>query len=244
MLALESANDPVLDHPFPLDVLGAQTQGMIGYWLVQALGNALDRPVVALLTQTVVDGNDPAFATPTKFVGRGYSKEEANRIGEGKWNLRHDGQLWRRVVPSPEPIEVVEISIVKDLVVKGTIVVCAGGGGIPVTRDPRGQLEGVEAVIDKDLAAALIARDVEADVLLLLTDVRAVLANFGLSTEHPIDRATVAELRAMRFPAGSMGPKVEAACRYVAATGKRACIGTFDDAPGLLEGSVGTNVSP
>jgi carbamate kinase len=244
MLALESANDPALDRPFPLDVIGAQTQGMIGYWLVQALGNVLESPVVALLTQTIVDSKDPAFESPTKFVGRGYSKDEASRIGEGKWVLRQDGELWRRVVASPEPIEVVEISIIKDLVSKGNIVVCAGGGGIPVARDRRGHLDGVEAVIDKDLAAALIARDVAADVLLLLTDVPAVLADYGLPTEHPIDNATVAELRAKSFPAGSMGPKVEAACRFVAATGKRACIGSFDDAPGLLEGSVGTNVLP
>ena len=244
MLALESANDPVLDHPFPLDVLGAQTQGMIGYWLVQALGNVLERPVVALLTQTIVDSNDPAFASPTKFVGRGYSKEEARQVGGGKWTLRQDGQLWRRVVPSPEPIEVVEISIVKELVAEGTIVVCAGGGGIPVARDPGGHLEGVEAVIDKDLAAALIARDVDADVLLLLTDVPGVLANYGQPTEQALKRATTAELRTMNFPSGSMGPKVEAACRFVEATGHRASIGTFDDAPGLLDGSAGTTVLP
>ena len=211
---------------------------------MQALGNVLESPVVALLTQTVVDSKDPAFERPTKFVGRGYSQEEALRVGAGKWTLREDGQLWRRVVPSPEPIEIVEISIVKYLVSRGTIVVCAGGGGIPVARDEGGHLEGIEAVIDKDLAAALIARGVAADVLLLLTDVSAVLADYGLPTQHPIDKATVAELRAMSFPAGSMGPKVEAACRFVEATGKRACIGTFDDAPGLLDGSVGTNVLP
>ena len=244
MLALESANDPALDRPFPLDVIGAQTQGMIGYWLVQALGNELARPVVALLTRTVVDSKDPAFSAPTKFVGRGYSKEDADRVGEGKWVLRQDGALWRRVVPSPEPIEIVEISIINDLISRGNIVVCAGGGGIPVARDRRGHLDGVEAVIDKDLAAALIARDVAADVLLLLTDVPAVLADYGLATEHAIHSATAAELHAMSFPAGSMGPKVEAACRFVKATGKRACIGTFDDAPGLLDGSVGTNVLP
>jgi carbamate kinase len=244
MLALESSNDPVLDHPFPLDVLGAQTQGMIGYWLVQAISNVLDAPVVALLTRTVVDSKDPAFEAPTKFVGRGYSKVEAQRVGAGTWTLRQDGPLWRRVVPSPEPIEVVEISIVKDLVARGTIVVCAGGGGIPVSRDSQGHLGGVEAVIDKDLAAALIARDVDADVLLLLTDVPAVLADYGLPTEHPIGRVTVAQLQAMSFPAGSMGPKVEAACRFVKSTGNRACIGTFDDAPGLLEGTVGTTVLP
>ena len=244
MLALESANDPVLDHPFPFDVLGAQTQGMIGYWLVQALGNVLKRRVVAVLTQTIVDTNDPAFKAPTKFVGRGYSKEEARRVGGAKWVLKPDGDLWRRVVPSPEPMEVVEIATVKDLAAKGTIVVCAGGGGIPVARNKKGHLEGVEAVIDKDLAAALIARDVGADALLLLTDVPAVLADYGLPTQHPMDKATVAELRAMSFAAGSMGPKVEAVCQFVKATGKHGSIGTFDDAPGLLDGTAGTTVVP
>ena len=244
MLAIESANDPVLDHPFPFDVLGAQTQGMIGYWLVQALGNVLKRRVVAVLTQTIVDTNDPAFVAPTKFVGRGYSKEEARRVGGGKWALKQDGDLWRRVVASPEPMEVVELSTIRDLVTQGTIVVCAGGGGIPVARDKKGHLAGVEAFIDKDLAAALIARDVKADALLLLTDVPAVLADYGLSTQHPLDKVTVEELRAMSFPAGSMGPKVEAVCRFVKATGKHGSIGTFDDAPGLLDGSAGTTVVP
>ena len=244
MLAIESASDPSLDQPFPLDVLGAQTQGMIGYWLVQAFANVIARDVVALVTQTIVDPNDPAFATPTKFVGRGYSKEDALRIGAGKWTMHCDGALWRRVVASPEPIEVVELSTVESLASKGTIVVCAGGGGIPVARDKKGHLYGVEAVIDKDLAIALIARDVHADVLLLLTDVPAVFVDFGLATQHPLKTVTVAELRTMNFPPGSMGPKVEAACRFVKATGERAVIGTFDDAPALLNGTVGTTILP
>jgi len=242
MLALESANDPVLTHPFPFDVLGAQTQGMIGYWLVQALGNVLKRRVVALVTQTIVDLHDPAFGQPTKFVGRGYTLDEASRIGGDTWDLRQDGALWRRVVASPEPVEVVEIATIKDLVADGTIVVCAGGGGIPVARDERGRLEGVEAVIDKDLAAALIARDTGADALLLLTDVPAVFADYGLPTQHALGKVIVDELRAMDFAAGSMGPKVEAVCRFVKATGKQGSIGTFDDAPGLLNGSAGTTV--
>ncbi len=244
MLALESANDPLLEHPFPFDVLGAQTEGMIGYWLVQALANVLERRVVAVLTQTIVDTNDPAFLAPTKFVGRGYSKEEARRLGAGAWVLKEDGNLWRRVVASPEPVEVVELSTVKDLVAAGTIVVCAGGGGIPVARDPEGHLYGVEAVIDKDLAAALIARDVGADALLLLTDVPAVLANYGLPTQHSLEKVSVKELRATHFAAGSMGPKVEAVCRFVEATGRHGSIGTFDDAPGLLSGAAGTTVVP
>jgi carbamate kinase len=244
MLALESVNNPDLDHPFPFDVLGAETQGMIGYWMVQALANVLDRNVAGLITQTIVDPNDPAFTSPTKFVGRGYTKEEAHRIGDGKWSLKLDGDLWRRVVPSPEPMDIVEISTIRDLVAKGTVVVCGGGGGIPVMRDTHGQLQGVEAVIDKDLGAALIAREVNADALLLLTDVPAVLADYGLPTQHPIDKATVEEMRAMTFPPGSMGPKVESVCRFVEATGNFASIGTFVDAPGLLDGSAGTRVVP
>lgn len=244
MLALESANDPALSRPFPFDVLGAQTQGMIGYWLVQALGNALSRPVVAVLTRTIVDAKDPAFLAPTKFVGRGYSLEEARRVGGTEWVLKQDGDLWRRVVASPEPVAVVEVATVRDLVAAGTIVVCGGGGGVPVVRDERGHLSGVEAVIDKDLAAALIARDVDADALLLLTDVPAVLTDYGLASEHALRVASVAQLRAMSFAAGSMGPKVEAVCRFVESTGKHGVIGTFDDAPGLLSGTAGTTVVP
>jgi carbamate kinase len=244
LLAIESANDPVLEHPYPFDVLGAQTQGMIGYWLVQALSNVLERPVVALVTRTIVDTNDSAFENPTKFVGRGYTEEEAQRVGAGRWALRHDGVLWRRVVPSPEPQRVVEIDTIKRLMDDGTVVVCAGGGGIPVARNSSGHLEGVEAVIDKDLAAALIARDVGADSLLLLTDVASVMRDFATANQRPISRATVEELHALSFPAGSMGPKVEAACRFVKASGKSAAIGTFDDAPGLLAGTAGTTVIP
>ncbi len=242
MLALESANDPVLSQPFPFDVLGAQTQGMIGYWLVQALGNVLQRRVVALLTQTVVDGDDPAFHDPTKFVGRGYSRDEAIRVDGGTWIIKRDGDRWRRVVASPEPVDIVEIATVKDLVEAGTIVVCAGGGGIPVVRNATGSLEGVEAVIDKDLAASLLARAVGADALLLLTDVPAVFGDYGLATQYPLRQVTVAQLRSMNFAAGSMGPKVEAVCRFVEVTGRHGSIGTFDDAPGLLRGTAGTTV--
>ena len=242
MLALESAQDPALDHPFPFDVLGAQTQGMIGYWLAQALANALPgRRVVALVTQTIVDPADPAFAAPTKFVGRGYVDVDA-RAFEGVWTMRRDGALLRRVVASPEPIQIIEIATIRELVASGTIVVCAGGGGVPVARDAHGALHGVEAVIDKDLATAVIARDVGAQAMLLLTDVSAVQADFGSARQRPIRSATVAQLRAMDFASGSMGPKVEAACRFVEATGMRAAIGSFDDAPELLAARAGTTV--
>lgn len=243
MLAVESASDPALDHPFPLDVLGAQTQGMIGYWLAQALVNALpDRRVVALVTQTVVDADDPAFSNPTKFVGRGYREGEAKVPAGAEWTLAQDGPLWRRVVASPEPLAVVEIATIRELAAQGTIVVCEGGGGVPVARDAHGNLRGVEAVVDKDLAASLIARDTDADALLLLTDVSAVLAGYGTTNERPIRRATVDELRALSFPAGSMGPKVEAACRFVEVTGRHCAIGSFDDVPALLAGMAGTTV--
>jgi carbamate kinase len=245
MLALESADDPALDHPFPFDVLGAQTQGMIGYWIAQALENALqDRRVVALVTQTIVDVRDPAFDNPTKFVGRGYKVGETRPAGAASWTVKRDGLLWRRVVASPEPLEVVEIATIRELAASGTIVVCAGGGGIPVARDDQGSLHGVEAVIDKDLATAVIARHLNAEAMLLLTDVSAVLADYGAKDQRPIRSATVEELRAMNFAAGSMGPKVEAACRFVEATGKRATIGSFDDAPDLLNGTAGTSVLP
>ncbi len=244
MLAIESGNDTALSQPFPLDVLGAQTQGMIGYWLAQALGNALERRVVAILTRTIVNAGDPAFETPTKFVGRGYSPEEARRVGGGRWVVQLDGALWRRVVPSPEPLEVVEIATITDLVAEGTIVVCAGGGGIPVRRTQAGHLEGVEAVIDKDLAAALIARDVHADALLLLTDVPAVFVDYGQVTQQPLGHVTVEELRAQKFAVGSMAPKVEAGCRFVASTGHHCSIGNFDDAPALLRGTAGTTIFP
>jgi len=244
MLALESANDPALEHPFPLDVLVAQTQGMIGYWIAQALGNLLDRRVVTVVTQTVVDAHDPAWSKPTKFVGRGYSKAQVDKLSERHWIFKQDGDSWRRVVPSPEPIEVVEMSSVTDLLAKGLIVVCGGGGGIPVTRDRKNRLKGVEAVVDKDLASALIARQVHADVLLFLTDVPAVYVDYGTATQRPLAKVTVEQLRALSFAPGSMGPKVEAACRFVQATGKRASIGTIDDSFALLEGSVGTSILP
>ena len=167
VLALESQSDPTLSRPYPLDVLGAQTQGMIGYWLVQALGNALpDREVVGLLSQTVVAADDPAWHEPTKFVGQVYDEAHARQLAEGRdWVLRPDEGDWRRVVASPQPLELVELKEIRALLALGAIVVCAGGGGIPVVRDADGTLRGVEAVIDKDLAAALLAEQIGADAL-------------------------------------------------------------------------------
>jgi carbamate kinase len=231
---------------YPLDVLGAESEGMIGYVLEQELGNRLPgRPAVTVLTQVVVDRGDPAFAAPTKFIGPVYTEEQARVAARDRgWSVARDGEHWRRVVPSPEPLRIVELPAIRMLVDAGAIVVCAGGGGIPVTTDGAGALRGVEAVIDKDLAAELLARGVGADFLLLLTDVDAVQMRFGTPEAEPLERTTPDELRSLDFPAGSMGPKVEAACRFVEATGTAAGIGCLEDAAQILAGEAGTTVVP
>ena len=244
MLALESAHDPALARPYPFDVLGAQTQGMIGYWLVQALQNAVPgRQVACLVSRTLVRGDDPAFAEPAKFVGPVYDEEQARALAAAHgWQIRRDGARWRRVVPSPEPAELLDLPAVCLLLDGGAIVVCAGGGGVPVVASDGG-LRGVEAVVDKDLTASLLARQLDADALLLLTDVAAVQDGYGTPQARPIRRATPADLRQRDFPAGSMGPKIDAACRFVEATGKPAAIGRLSDARALLTGEAGTLVS-
>jgi carbamate kinase len=246
MLALESARDPALTRPYSLDVLGAQTQGMIGYWLVRALRGAVPgKPAGCLVGQTRVDPDDPAFTHPAKFVGPVYQEAEARDLAaERGWTVRRDGAMWRRVVPSPEPLELVELPLIQVLLAAGALVVCAGGGGIPVVADASGALRGVEAVVDKDLTAAVLARAVNADVLLLLTDVDAVTDGFGTLDARPVRHATPSQLRARSFPAGSMGPKAEAACRFVEATGRMAAIGRLDAAAALLRREAGTIVSP
>ncbi len=246
LLANESALDPDLPAPYPLDVLGAESQGMIGYFLLQAFENALPgREVVSLVCQTEVAADDPAFEHPTKFVGQVFSEADGRKLAALRgWQIRPDGSDWRRVVASPEPLAMVELPTIRMLLGDGAIVICAGGGGIPVVRAQDGRLRGAEAVIDKDLSAALLARDLEADALLILTDVANVETGFGTKTAHPIGRTTPDRLRAQPFPAGSMGPKVEAACRFVEATGKPAMIGQLDDAADLLRGTRGTIVEP
>jgi carbamate kinase len=246
LLALESAADPDLEQPYPLDVLGAQTQGMIGYWLLQALQNFLPgRQVAAVINQTLVSAADPAFATPTKFVGPVYDESTARQLSDRRgWAIAPDGQYWRRVVPSPKPQRVVETRLIRLLLGSGAVVVCAGGGGVPVIRDEAGQLQGVEAVVDKDLATATLAEAIEADALLLLTDVPAVMRGFGTPDAEPIPRATPAALRREHFPRGSMGPKVEAVCRFVEVTGDLAAIGALTDATSIIAGKAGTIVTP
>jgi carbamate kinase len=245
VLALESASDPALSRPYPFDVLGAQTQGMIGYWVMQALSReAPGKQVGCLICRTVVSAGDPAFARPTKFVGPVYDEKTARRLAAAHgWQVRPDGPAWRRVVPSPEPAEIVELPLIHTLARDGVIVVCSGGGGIPVVRENAGGLRGVEAVIDKDLSAASLARQLGADALLILTDVAAVADGYGTPAARPIHHATTRELRARTSPAGSMGPKVEAACRFAEATGGMAAIGRLDDAEALLAGKTGTIVT-
>ncbi len=229
---------------YPLDVLGAESEGMIGYLLEQELGNHLPgREIATLLTQVEVDPRDPAFARPSKPIGPMYSEEEARRLArERGFAVARDGDGFRRVVPSPEPLRVREIRTLRLLVDAGIVVVCSGGGGIPVMVTPSGAVRGVEAVIDKDLSAALVARDLGADLLLLLTDVEGVWADWKGPSARLIRETTPAELRAGSFAVGSMGPKVEACCRFVEATGKTAAIGALEQAVAIVRGDAGTRV--
>lgn len=244
LLAVESANDPLLDDPFPFDVLGAETQGMIGYWITQAVQNALPtREVVALVTRSEVSATDPAFERPTKFIGRVYGEQEArSKAAASGWAIARDGSAWRRVIASPEPVNILETATIDTLVGLGTIVICAGGGGIPISKGEDGKWRGVEAVIDKDLGTSLLARRVKGDVLVFLTDVDHVFTNFGTPDEKPIENIGVGALRKLSFAEGSMGPKVEAACRFVEETGRRAAIGSLRDFGGLFAGTSGTQV--
>jgi carbamate kinase len=246
VLALQSASDPQLTTPYPFDVLGAQTQGMIGYWLLQALQNTLPgRQVAAIINQTLVSAADPAFDNPTKFIGEVYDEQRAKELAETRgWTVKRDGAHWRRVVGSPKPQRVVETRLIRLLLGSGAVVVCAGGGGVPVIRDETGRLSGVEAVVDKDLATSVLAEALDADVLLILTDVPHVVRGYGTPEAEPILRATPASLQAEEFAAGSMGPKVDAACRFVEVTGDMAAIGRIEDVQEILEGTTGTIITP
>jgi carbamate kinase len=231
-------------RPYPLDVLGAQTEGAIGYLLELELRNQLlDRQVVTLLTQVEVALDDPAFARPTKPIGPLYTQAEAERLAaERGWAIAPDGDAYRRVVPSPEPRRIIELPTIQLLVEAGAVVICAGGGGIPIVIFPNGAIHGVEAVIDKDLAAALLAVELEADGLLFLTDVDAIYLNWGSPAAQPLSEVTPQQLRHYSFAPGSMGPKVEAACRFVDTTGGFAGIGRLEDGAKILAGEVGTRV--
>lgn len=247
LLALQGASYKP-DEAYPLDVLGAETEGMIGYMLEQELGNLLpfEVPFATLLTMVEVDGNDPGFKNPTKFVGPVYEKGDADRLGaEKNWVFKLDGDKWRRVVPSPMPKRIFEIRPVKWLLEKGTIVICAGGGGIPTMYEPGKErlLTGVEAVIDKDFCSELLARELEADLFIMATDAQAVFTDWGKPGQKAIHRVNPEAISSYPFPAGSMGPKVEAACQFARRTGKAAAIGALADIEAIVRGERGTIVN-
>jgi carbamate kinase len=251
LLALQGSAYTEVD-PYPLDMLGAQTEGMIGYLIQQELGNELpfEKRLASLLTQIEVDRDDPAFGDPTKPIGPIYTEDEAEKLADEKgWVFKPDGDSFRRVVPSPLPRQIFGIEPIEWLLGQGAVVVCAGGGGIPVMYTdeavPAGRrLVGVEAVIDKDLASALLAKDLRADALAIVTDVDAVYSGWGTPQQRAIRRATPEALAESEFAAGSMGPKVRAACQFVEETGGIAAIGSISDTPALLRGEAGTLVTP
>lgn len=245
MLALESAADSSLSKAYPFSDLVAETQGVIGYWLQQGLANAgATTPVVTLVTQTVVDPADPAFEDPTKFVGSGYAEAEAQALAaRNGWSVRQDGAGWRRVVASPQPLRIVELATARTLLDSGVTVVLAGGGGVPVIETDHG-LQGVEAVVDKDHVAALVAAELDADLLVLLTDVAGVMTGFGTPEQALLGAVTCEALSGTAFPAGSMGPKVSAACRFVQETGEPAAIGALGSAAAVIAGRSGTQIRP
>ncbi len=243
LLALQAAAYEDAPAP-PLDVLDAESEGMIGYLLEQGLRSKLpEQDVATLLTQVLVDAEDPAFAAPTKPIGPRYERRTADRLArERGWSIAPDGELWRRVVASPEPRRIVELQTIRTLVDAGVLTVCVGGGGIPVVLGPDGALRGVEAVIDKDRSAALLARELGADALLLLTDVAAVERNHASKLARPIKEATAAEIGLEHLDPGSMLPKVQAASRFAGETGGIAAIGALTDAVDVLAGRKGTRV--
>lgn len=246
LIALQAAAGP-RDGAYPLDILGAESDGMIGYLIEQELGNLLgeEASIATLLTQIRVDPADPAMKDPSKPIGPVYEAATAHQLAmTRRWTVKPDGDKWRRVVASPEPLEILEIKVIKMLVDGGVVVICAGGGGIPVVAKPDGSLVGIEAVIDKDRASALLAHQLGADMLLLLTDVDAVYADFGTPQARKIARVGAQSLAADQFAAGSMRPKIEAATRFVTQTGKSAAIGRLEDAMLLLTGQAGTLIEP
>jgi carbamate kinase len=231
---------------YPLDVLGAQTEGMIGYMIEQELGNLVpfEVPFATILTMVEVDPADPAFQNPTKPIGPFYGREEAERLQLAKgWTMGRDGDEWRRVVPSPAPKRIFEIRPIRWLLERGVIVVCTGGGGIPTMYGPDGKLRGAEVVIDKDRASAVLARELAADLLVMATDAPGVFVDWGRPTARLLRTPSVAELRGHDFASGSMGPKVEAACSFVEETGRRAAIGALEDLERIVAGEAGTMIS-
>lgn len=244
LLALESGSTD-WSAAYPLDVLGAESQGMVGYLLELALRNELPgRPVTTVLGQVLVDANDPAFQHPAKPIGPFYLREECNRLAaQNGWSFAFEGERGRRVVPSPEPMAIMEIEAIRALLAAGVVTISAGGGGVPVVREPSGRLIGAEAVIDKDLTASLLATELNADALLLLTDVAAVEERWGDPASRAIRQAHPETIGKYEFAPGSMGPKVEAAVRFAEATGRAAAIGALEAASAILAGAAGTRIS-
>jgi carbamate kinase len=246
LLALQAAAyDEASAYPF--DVLGAQTEGMIGYLIEQELGNLLpfEKPLATVLTMTEVDAADPAFQDPTKFVGPVYGAEAAQQLsGTRGWTFKQDGASWRRVVPSPEPKRIFETRPVEWLLARGCVVICAGGGGIPTMYAPgTRRLAGVEAVIDKDRASAVLAADLHADLLVIATDVEGVYLDWGTPKQRVVEVAHPDALDPALFPAGSMGPKVEAAAQFARRTGRSSVIGSLEQLPAMIAGEGGTRLS-
>ena len=250
LLALQHAAYYAQDskiEPYPLDVLVSQTVGMIGYMLQQELTNLLPTtPTQTLVTQVIVDEHDPAFSKPSKPIGQVYTQAEAEKLAAEKgWTVMPDGQYYRRAVPSPKPQDVTGINAVKALLAQDHIVICGGGGGVPCVKNAQGQLTGVEAVVDKDLATAVIANQLDADLFIIATDVNAACVNFQKEGERKIAKANPAALETLsaEFAAGSMGPKVQAVINFVKATGKDAAIGSLSDIEDIVAGKAGTRVS-
>ncbi|WP_417686626.1 carbamate kinase [Roseibium sp.] len=244
LLALQEAAYTAVDE-YPLDVLVGETMGMIGYMIEQEMGNLLpfEKPLATVLTMVEVDPADPAFDDPTKFIGPVYSKEEAEQNAADKgWTIKPDGDKWRRVVPSPAPKRIFQIGPIRWLLEKGSVVIAAGGGGIPTKYDQDGKLVGVECVIDKDSCSSMLAREIDADVLVVATDAEAVFLDWGTPEQRAIRRASPDMMDAFDFPAGSMGPKVQAAQDFVRATGKRAVICSLKDISSALSGTAGTTI--
>jgi carbamate kinase len=246
LLALQSAAYTEVEA-YPLDVLGAQTEGMIGYLIEQELGNLLpaEAPLATMLTMIEVSADDPAFQDPTKFVGPIYGDDDAAKLAAEKgWVFKRDGDHMRRVVASPVPQRIFELRPIRWLLEHGTVVICAGGGGIPTTWAPGRDriLTGIEAVIDKDLASELLARDLDADLFVMATDVDGVYEGWGTPEQRKLDEVTPEQLRAVSFAAGSMGPKVAAAVQFVERTGRRAAIGALNEIEEIVAGKAGTNV--
>ncbi|MCH2268841.1 MAG: carbamate kinase [Candidatus Poseidoniales archaeon] len=242
LLSLQSAAYKEVEE-YPLDILGAQTEGMIGYMIEQELGNLLpmEESLATILTMVEVDPEDPAFDNPTKPIGPVYSEEEAKALADERgWIVAPDGEHWRRVVASPEPQRIFEMRPIHWLLEKGVTVICAGGGGIPTVYKPDGTLEGVEVVIDKDRASALLAFELDAGLLILATDTDGVYLDWGTDNARRIERATPDDMDRHDFEEGSMGPKVEAACDFIRRSGGRAVIGALADLEGMVAGTAGT----